>query len=196
MSEIQDIVRTFRSRGQFKGLGGELMKQACAVLIKKCSVVHFPIHLTDVVGKYKCYKLKRVLTSAPILSLLAQSINELITFAFMNNVDDWQRLLEECLSHEVSAVKLKAAEAHANFFVEYYVDVDHNARSAVVNRYLESLRSSNQSVRIGFAQAIGKSKNHTCLIICRIPIISSADIPYIKQTTLTLTLILRKIPSK
>lgn len=59
----------------------------------------------------------------------------------------------------MSAVKLKAAEAHTTFFVEYYVDVDYDARSAVVNRYLESLRSTNQSVRIGFAQAIGKSIN-------------------------------------
>ncbi|XP_072746914.1 tubulin-specific chaperone D [Anoplolepis gracilipes] len=118
VADIQDVARTFRSRGQFKGLGGELMKQACAVLIKKCSVVHFPIHFTDV-------------------------------------VDDWQKLLEECLSHEVSAVKLKAAEAHTNFFVEYYVDINYDARSAVINRYLESLRSSNQPIRIGFAQAIG-----------------------------------------
>ncbi|EZA56576.1 Tubulin-specific chaperone D [Ooceraea biroi] len=119
VTNIQNIVRTLRSRGQFKGLGGELMKQACAVLIKKCSVVHFPVHFTDV-------------------------------------IDDWQKLLEECLSHEVSAVKLKAAEAHTNFFVEYYdVDIDYNARSAVINRYLESLRSNNQPIRIGFAQAIG-----------------------------------------
>lgn len=60
------------------------------------------------------------------------------------------------MSHEVSAVKLKAAEAHTNFFVEYYVDIDYDARSAVINRYLESLQSSSQSIRIGFAQAIGK----------------------------------------
>jgi len=71
-------------------------------------------------------------------------------------IDDWQKLLEECLSHEVSVVKLKAAEAHTNFFVEYYIDIDYNARSAVINRYLESLQSNNQSIRIGFAQAIGK----------------------------------------
>ncbi|XP_011644705.1 tubulin-specific chaperone D [Pogonomyrmex barbatus] len=118
VADIQDIVRTFRSRGQFKGLGGELMKQACALLIKKCSIVHFPIHFTDV-------------------------------------IDDWQKLLEECLSHEVSAVKLKAAEAHTNFFIEYYVDIDYDARSAVVNRYLKALQSNNQPIRIGFAQAIG-----------------------------------------
>ncbi|KAM0725367.1 Tubulin-specific chaperone D [Formica fusca] len=118
VADIQDVIRTFRNRGQFKGLGGELMKQACAMLIKKCSIVHFPIHLTDV-------------------------------------VDDWQKLLEECLSHEVSAVKLKAAEAHTNFFVEYYADIDYDTRSTVINRYLESLRSNHQPIRIGFAQAIG-----------------------------------------
>ena len=43
VESIRDIVNIFRKRGQFKGLGGELMKQACAVLIKKCSIVHFPI---------------------------------------------------------------------------------------------------------------------------------------------------------
>lgn len=56
----------------------------------------------------------------------------------------------------MSAVKLKAAEAHTNFFVEYYMDIDSNARSAVINRYLESLRSNNQPIRIGFAQATGR----------------------------------------
>jgi hypothetical protein len=74
--------------------------------------------------------------------------------------DDWQNLLEECLSHEVSVVKLKAAEAHTNFFVEYYIDIDYNVRSVVINRYLESLQSNNQSIRIGFAQAIGKKSRN------------------------------------
>ena len=77
----------------------------------------------------------------------------------INNTDDWQKLLEECLSHEVSTVKLKAAEAHTNFFLEYYVNIDYDARSIIINRYLESLQSSNQSIRIGFAQAIGKFKS-------------------------------------
>lgn len=83
----------------------------------------------------------------------------LIILFIFGKTDDWQKLLEECLSHEVSAVKLKAAEAHTNFFVEYYVDINYDARSAVINRYLESLQSSSQSIRIGFAQAIGKLKD-------------------------------------
>ena len=51
VEKIKKIVRSFRTRGQFKGLGGELMKQACATLIKKCSLIHFPVHSTEVVGK-------------------------------------------------------------------------------------------------------------------------------------------------
>ncbi|KAI4493051.1 hypothetical protein M0802_009699 [Mischocyttarus mexicanus] len=118
VDEIKNVVRTFQKRGQFKGLGGELMKQACAVFIKKCSIVRFPIHHTDI-------------------------------------IDDWQNLLEECLSHDVSAVKLKAAEAHTDFFTEYYANLDQAIYNTVVNRYLDNLKSNSQVVRIGFAQAVG-----------------------------------------
>lgn len=48
IENIKNIVSTFRKRGQFKGLGGELMKQACAVLIKKCSIVNFPISIETI----------------------------------------------------------------------------------------------------------------------------------------------------
>lgn len=51
VERIKKMVRTIRVRGQFKGLGGELMKQACATLIKKCALIHFPVHSTEVVGK-------------------------------------------------------------------------------------------------------------------------------------------------
>lgn len=71
--------------------------------------------------------------------------------------DDWQNLLEECLGHEVSIVRTKAAEAHTEFFTKYYTDMDSNNRAIVINRYLDNLQSSNQVVRIGFAQAIGKN---------------------------------------
>lgn len=50
VDEIKNVICTFQKRGQFKGLGGELMKQACAVFIKKCSIVHFPIHCTNIIG--------------------------------------------------------------------------------------------------------------------------------------------------
>ncbi|XP_006608660.1 tubulin-specific chaperone D [Apis dorsata] len=117
IENIKNIVSTFRKRGQFKGLGGELMKQACAVLIKKCSIVNFPISI--------------------------------------ETICDWQNLLEECLGHEVSIVKIKAAEAHTEFFRKYYTNINTQDRNIVINRYLDNLQSNNQLVRIGFAQAIG-----------------------------------------
>lgn len=68
---------------------------------------------------------------------------------------DWQNLIEECLGHEVSAVKIKAAEAHTEFFRRYHTDINSHDRGIVINRYLDNLQSTNQLVRIGFAQAIG-----------------------------------------
>lgn len=123
------------------------------MLIKKCSIVRFPIHFTDVIGMYRYFK--QILFAKIVLLIFLSNILTLV----MNNVDDWQKLLEECLSHEVSAIKLKAAEAHTKFFMEYYADIDYNTRSIIINRYLESLQSSNQAIRIGFAQAIGRLRN-------------------------------------
>lgn len=80
------------------------------------------------------------------------------TFAIIF-ADDWQDLLEECLSHEVSTVKIKAAETHTEFFRKYYANLDSEDRNAVINRYLDNLQSNNQLVRIGFAQAIGNTLN-------------------------------------
>ena len=55
------------------------------------------------------------------------------------------------------AIRLKAAESHTEFFTEYYTNhyTDEGTRSVIVDRYLGNLQSSNQILRIGFAQAIG-----------------------------------------
>lgn len=89
-------------------------------------------------------------------------LNEFWSF----NLDAWQNLLEECLHHEVTIIKLKAAEAHNDFLIEYYTDLHtgKEARNKVIDRYLGNLRSSNQLVRIGFAQSIGKHYTLFCLI--------------------------------
>ncbi|XP_014219000.1 tubulin-specific chaperone D [Copidosoma floridanum] len=118
LDKIQKIVSTCRSRGQLRGLGGESIKQACATLIKKFSIVHF--HVND-----------------------------------ENIINDWQGLLEECLSNEVAIVREVSAEAHTAFFTEYYLTWSLEDRQAIINKYLENLQSSSQTVRIGFAEAIG-----------------------------------------
>lgn len=120
LEEIKKIVNKFKIRGQFKGLGGELMKQACAILIRKLSNIHYPVHSTTV-------------------------------------INDWQNLLEECLCHEVTIVKLKSSEAHTSFLTEYYSDniTTPEKRNIIINKYLDNLKSNNQNIRIGFAEAIG-----------------------------------------
>lgn len=67
------------------------------------------------------------------------------------------------MHHEVTVIKLKAAEAHNDFLIEYYTDLytGKEARNKVIDRYLGNLRSSNQLVRIGFAQSIGKNTKNT-----------------------------------
>ncbi|XP_060524658.1 tubulin-specific chaperone D [Cylas formicarius] len=42
--EAKALVRKFRDRGGFRGMGGELMKQACASFIEKCSLARAPFH--------------------------------------------------------------------------------------------------------------------------------------------------------
>lgn len=118
LDKIKNIVSTCRSRGQLRGLGGEVIKQACVTLIKKFALVHFHVD------------------------------NQTI-------INDWQNLLEECLSNEVSSVRIVSAEAHTAFFTEYYFTWDQDSRHAIINRYLDNLHSTSQTNRIGFAQAIG-----------------------------------------
>ena len=118
LDKILNIVSTCRNRGQLRGLGGEIIKQACVTLVRKFAVIH--IHVES------------------------QTI-----------VNDWQSLLEECLSNEVSSVRIISAEAHTEFLTEYYFTWPLENRTAIINRYLDNLESSSQINRVGFAQATG-----------------------------------------
>jgi hypothetical protein len=51
VAHVRDLVPTFRQRQQFRGVGGELMKQACSLLIEKCSLAGMPFHSHPVIGK-------------------------------------------------------------------------------------------------------------------------------------------------
>lgn len=118
LNKIQNIVSTCRSRGQLRGLGGEIIKQACVTLIKKFALIHFQVNSETL-------------------------------------INDWQQLLEECLNNEVSSVRLISAEAHTEFFTEYYFKWNLEDRNSIINRYLDNLESACQLNRIGFSQAIG-----------------------------------------
>lgn len=50
LAEVRNLVARYRERLFFRGLGGELMKQACAFYIQKCSQAHLPFHDENVIG--------------------------------------------------------------------------------------------------------------------------------------------------
>jgi hypothetical protein len=84
----------------------------------------------------------------------------------MFETDDWQSLLDECLSHEVANLRSQAASALSAFFTEYYQlqsepgkpfrRVNTAKCSAVVNKYTEQLAADSKIIRMGFSLAIGK----------------------------------------
>lgn len=51
LSGIRTIVPTLEERKLYRGMGGEYMRQATAVLIEKCSLSAFPFHGEEILGK-------------------------------------------------------------------------------------------------------------------------------------------------
>lgn len=52
LEKTRNLIPHFRERLHFRGLGGELMKQACSDFIEKCSLSSLPFHNEDIVGMY------------------------------------------------------------------------------------------------------------------------------------------------
>lgn len=58
VQEVCSLVPKFKERGQFRGMGGELMKQACCLLVEKASLAQMPFHELSIVGKLSlCHNL-------------------------------------------------------------------------------------------------------------------------------------------
>lgn len=51
LAEIVKIVPTLEGRQLYRGLGGEYMKQATAVLIEKASLAVLPLHNNSILSK-------------------------------------------------------------------------------------------------------------------------------------------------
>jgi hypothetical protein len=79
----------------------------------------------------------------------------------MFETDDWQSLLDECLSHEVGNIRSRAASALSPFFTQYFQQqnsrgVNTARRDAVITTYTKQLTANSQTVRMGFSLALGK----------------------------------------
>ncbi|KAL3280428.1 hypothetical protein HHI36_017910 [Cryptolaemus montrouzieri] len=52
MKRLQEMVSGFRERMYFRGLGGELMRQACCTFIEKCALAALPFHCDEVIDDW------------------------------------------------------------------------------------------------------------------------------------------------
>lgn len=50
LDDIKSLILKYRKQLYFRGLGGELMKQACSDFIEKCSMSKLPFHNDPVIG--------------------------------------------------------------------------------------------------------------------------------------------------
>ncbi|RZF49027.1 hypothetical protein LSTR_LSTR011389 [Laodelphax striatellus] len=75
-------------------------------------------------------------------------------------IDQWQMLVDECLCHEVANVRGKAAEALPALCLQYYRRPSDGSavgdkQTQLVTKYVGQLAANTQTIRIGFALALG-----------------------------------------
>ncbi|KAG5900138.1 hypothetical protein JTB14_012811 [Gonioctena quinquepunctata] len=54
LNKTKNLIPTFREKMYFRGLGGELMKQACSDFIEKCSLAGMPFHDENIIEDWLC----------------------------------------------------------------------------------------------------------------------------------------------
>lgn len=57
LEKTKALIPHYRQRMYFRGLGGELMKQACSLFIEKCSLSALPFHNDIVIGNLRNFML-------------------------------------------------------------------------------------------------------------------------------------------
>lgn len=52
LEKCENLIPTYQERLFFRGMGGELMKQACSSFIGNCSLARLPLHGKSVIGEF------------------------------------------------------------------------------------------------------------------------------------------------
>ncbi|CAH2071317.1 unnamed protein product, partial [Iphiclides podalirius] len=127
---VRELVGKLRARQQFRGLGGELMRQACCQCVARLALAAAPYH------------------------------------DHADTIDEWLDLIEECLAHEVQAIR-EGAIAALPLVIEQYLKEDSRPfgelsaaqkRAELVARYCDQLASAGVNglvLRMGYARAVG-----------------------------------------
>lgn len=50
IDKAKRLIPLFQERLYFRGMGGELMKQACCIFIENCSLAHMPFYKMEIIG--------------------------------------------------------------------------------------------------------------------------------------------------
>ncbi|CAH1175633.1 unnamed protein product [Phaedon cochleariae] len=81
LTKTKNLVPIFRERLYFRGLGGELMKQACSDFIEKCSLAALPFHKDDVIEDWlqlltECFSYEVAVIRAAAVKALPTLLSE------------------------------------------------------------------------------------------------------------------------
>lgn len=49
--EIRELIPKMQAQNMFRGIGGDLMKEACCFLVMKCSLGKFPLN-DNIIGRF------------------------------------------------------------------------------------------------------------------------------------------------
>lgn len=74
-------------------------------------------------------------------------------------INDWFNVLDECLSHEVQTIRAKAISALPALFNEYFkIEIIVETQPTIpeiLKKYVKNLHSDSETVRMGYASALG-----------------------------------------
>nr|XP_005342030.3 tubulin-specific chaperone D [Ictidomys tridecemlineatus] len=126
---LRQIHQQLWERQLYRGLGGELMRQAVCVLVEKLSLSRMPFRGDSVVGGWQWL------------------------------IDDTLRSLHLVSSQARQQIKEAAVTALAALCCEYYMkepgEACPEAQEALIPQYLAELRSPEEMARCGFSSALG-----------------------------------------
>ncbi|XP_018565799.1 tubulin-specific chaperone D [Anoplophora glabripennis] len=103
LEKTRNLIPHFRERLYFRGLGGELMKQACSDFIEKCSLSSLPFHNEDIVVDW--LKLLNECLSYEVVNIRTAAISALpVLFSEFYCAPDKAQKHKEIINQYVSEV--------------------------------------------------------------------------------------------
>ncbi|KAJ8938560.1 hypothetical protein NQ314_011450 [Rhamnusium bicolor] len=116
LEKTKKLIPYFRERLYFRGLGGELMKQACSNFIENCSLASLPFHQDDVIGDW--LQLLNECLSYEVVNIRTSAINALPVllqeyYSKNDKIADHSEIVKKYVSELLSATNQVNRMGHA-----------------------------------------------------------------------------------